>query len=218
MKMSDAELQAAVEEELDWEPGVNPAHVGVSAREGAVTLSGHVRTSVEKTLARKAALRVRGVRTVADEVEVLLAPEHRRDDEDIAEAIARTLSWNTAVPDLVKATVQQGVVRLTGTVDWRYQRRVAERAVRQVIGVRAVENAITVEPSVSPKDIKAKITEALHRQAQLEAGQIWVETSDGTAVLHGTVRSFQESESAERAAEAAPGIARVENRLEVVAL
>ena len=154
-----------------------------------------------------------GVRKVADDVEVLLAPEHRRDDEDIAEAIARTLSWYAAVPDLVKATVQQGVVRLTGTVDWRYQRRVAERAVRQVIGVRAVENAITVEPSVSPKDVKAKITEALHRQAQLEAGQIWVETSDGTAVLHGTVRSFQESESAERATEAAPGIARVENRL-----
>lgn len=211
----DSQLQSDVLAELEWEPGVNAAHIGVSARMGAVTLTGHVRTYTEKTLARKAAMRVYGVRSVADDIEVTLAPEHVRDDEDIAEAAARLLEWNAAIPDSVQARVSDATVTLIGMVDSGYQRSTAEAAVRQLTGVRSVVNAITVRPKMSSKEVQAKITEAFHRLAQLDARRIWVETHDGTAVLHGHVRSREEADAAERAALAAPGIVRVESHLEV---
>ena len=211
----DSQLQNDVLAELEWEPGVNAAHVGVSVHSGAVTLTGHVRTYDEKALARKAALRVYGVRSVADDIEVTLAPEHVRDDADIAEAISRVLEWNTAIPDTVQARVSNATVTLMGTVDNAHQRRSAEETVRQLMGVRSVVNMIAVRPAVSSKEVKAKITEALHRLAQLEARRIRVETHDGTAILHGHVHSQEDVDAAERAAEAAPGIVRVDSRLVV---
>jgi osmotically-inducible protein OsmY len=214
--VKDAALQYDVIAELDWEPGVNAAHIGVSAREGAVTLTGHVRTFEEKGLARRAALRVRGVRSVADDIEVMLSPEHRRDDEDIAEAISRAFDWNTAVPDTVQARVSRGVVTLTGAVESAYSRSAPESLVRRLIGVRSVANQITIKPTVTSKDVQARITEAFHRQAQLDARRIQVETHDGTVVLRGSVRSLDEADAARRAAEAAPGIARVESHLDVI--
>lgn len=213
--VKDAALQNDVMAELEWEPGVNAAHIGVSAREGAVTLTGHVRTFDEKSLARQAAFRVYGVRSVADDIEVTLSPDHQRDDEDIAEAVSRAFEWNAAVPDTVQARVSDAVVSLSGTVDTAYQRASAESVVRQLIGVRSVVNGIKVKPKVSSKSVQARITEAFHRQAQIDARRIRVETHDGTAALYGSVRSHEEAEAAERAAQAAPGIARVENHLEV---
>jgi osmotically-inducible protein OsmY len=214
--VQDATLQNDVIAELEWEPGVNAAHIGVSARDAAVTLTGHVATFDERSLARRAAFRVRGVRSVADEIEVVLSPEHRRDDEDIAEAIARALEWNAAIPDTVQARVSAGVASLSGTVETAYQRNTAESVVARLVGVKSVVNMIKVKAKVSDKNVRARITEAFHRQAQIDARGIKVETHEGTAVLSGHVRSLDEAEAAVHAAEAAPGIVYVENRLEVI--
>ncbi|HSR24816.1 MAG TPA: BON domain-containing protein [Candidatus Eisenbacteria bacterium] len=213
--VKDSKLQNDVVAELEWEPGVNAAHIGVSARSGAVALTGHVRTYEEKALARRAAMRVYGVRSVADDIEVTLAPEHARDDADIAEAVSRVLEWNAAIPEGVQARVSNAVVTLTGTTESAYYRSAAEAAVRQLVGVRSVVNAIAIKPKVSSRQVQAKISEALHRLAQLDARRIRVETHDGTVVLRGQVRSREEAEAAERAAAAAPGIAHVESHLEV---
>lgn len=213
--VQDASLQNDVIAELEWEAGVNAAHIGVSARDGAVTLTGHVATFDERSLARQAAFRVRGVRSVADDIEVVLSPEHHRDDGDIAEAIARALDWNAAIPNTVQARVSAGVVSLSGTVVTAYQRNQAESVVRPLIGVKSVVNMIEVKPTDSSTNVRARINEAFHRQAQIEARGIRVETHEGTAVLSGHVRSLDEAEAAVRAAEATPGIVHVENRLVV---
>lgn len=213
--VKDSQLRNDVLAELEWEPGVDAAHVGVFARSGAVTLTGHVGTYEEKTRARAAAMRIYGVRSVADDIVVTLAPEHVRDDEDIAEAISRLLEWNASIPESVQARVSSGTVTLSGTVSSVYQRATAEAAVRQLVGVRSVVNDLTVHPGTSNRDVQAKISAALHRRARLDARGIRVETRDGTAVLHGRVRSRAEAQAAERAAAAAPGIVDVESHLEV---
>jgi osmotically-inducible protein OsmY len=214
--VQDASLQNDVIAELEWEAGVNAAHIGVSARDGAVTLTGHVATFDERSLARQAALRVRGVRSVADDIEVVLSPQHQRDDEDIAEAIARAFDWMAAIPASVQARVSDAVVTLSGTVMTAYQRNQAELVVRPLIGVKSVVNMIEVKPTDSSTNVRARITEAFHRQAQIDARGIKVETHEGTAVLSGHVRSLDAAEAAVHAAEGAPGIVRVENRLEVI--
>ncbi|HSR24820.1 MAG TPA: BON domain-containing protein [Candidatus Eisenbacteria bacterium] len=213
--VKDSQLRNDVLAELEWEPGVDAAHIGVFARSGAVTLTGHVGTHEEKARARAAAMRIYGVRSVADDIVVTLAPEHVRDDEDIAEAISRLLEWNAAIPESVQARVSSGAVTLSGTVSSVYQRATAEAAVRQLVGVRSVVNDLAVHPRTSSTDVQTKITAALHRRARLDAHGIRVETRDGTAILHGHVGSRAEAQAAERAAAAAPGIVDVESHLEV---
>jgi osmotically-inducible protein OsmY len=213
---SDKALQEAVMRELEWDPSVDAAHIGVIARDGAVTLTGHVPSFAQKWAAVRAAERVFGVRAVADELKVKLPGESTRDDEEIAEQIARTLRWNTMVPQTVTAEVRRGLVTLRGEVEWSYQKDEAERAVRNITGVVGVNNLITVKPKTKPADVQRRIAEALSREADLDARRISVTTSDGTVELHGTVRSFSEKRLAEQAAASAPGVSKVENKLAVV--
>jgi osmotically-inducible protein OsmY len=213
---SDIQLQQEVLRELEWDPEVDAAHIGVSVKDGAVTLTGHVSSYSEKLAAVRAAERVYGVKAVADEIEVRLPGSSARDDTDIAEAIAQVLRWNALVPDTVEAEVRKGFVTLRGEVDWSYQREAAERAVRDVKGVKGVSNLITVKPRPKPEDIQERIAEAIRRAANMDARQIWVTTTNGTVVLHGTVHSLYEKKIAEREAAAAPGVAKVENRIAVV--
>jgi osmotically-inducible protein OsmY len=217
--MSDAgdkQLQQEVLRELEWDPQVDAAHIGVSVEDGAVTLTGHVSSYSEKLAAVRAAERVYGVKAIADEIEVRLPGSAARDDTDIAEAIAQVLRWNTLVPDTVEAEVRQGFVTLRGDVEWSYQRSAAERAVRDVKGVKGVSNLITVKARPKPTDIEQRIAEAIRRAANMDARQIWVTTTNGTVVLHGSVHSLYEKQIAEREAAAAPGVAKVENRIAVV--
>ncbi|WP_437799984.1 BON domain-containing protein [Sorangium sp. So ce693] len=213
---TDIELQRDVVSELSWEPSVNAAHIAVSVKAGVVTLRGHASTYAEKQAAEEAARRVYGVRAVVNELDVKL-PD-RRTDEDVAAAAVRALEWNILVPaDKIKVTVSNGWLKLEGEVSWRFQKNAAERAVRKLPGVRGVSNLITVGPSVTPTEVKARIEEALRRSALLDARRIRIEVVDGEVTLHGGVRSWAEREEVERVAWAAPGVHDVENLITVEA-
>jgi osmotically-inducible protein OsmY len=212
----DRELQADIIRELEWEPRVDSANIGVTVDQGAVTLTGHVRTYAEQVAAERAVTRIYGVRAVANELVVKLPNDWRRDDSDIALATSNQLAWNVSIPkDAIRASVRQGWVTLDGQVDWAYQSVVAEKIVRGLIGVKGVTNRVVVRPRVQTKDVQAKITEALHRQAQIDARRIWLTTEDGHVTLHGQVSSWSEAEAAKKASASAPGVTRVESALTI---
>ena len=214
---TDSEIREDVIKELQWEPRVsNPEAIGVAVVDGAVTLTGHVSSYAEKLAAARAAERVSGVRAVANEIEVRLLDD-KRDDGDIARAIAHILEWNTNIPeDRVKARVEHGWVTLEGVVDHAYERDEVERMVRHVRGVIGVTNSIEVRPKVTAKEVEKRIAETFKRHAELDANNIRVEVSDHTARLYGHVHSIHEAEVAQEAAAAAPGVARVESYLSVL--
>ena len=175
--MSDTDLQRDVLDELKWEPSVNAAHIGVSVKNGVVTLSGHVSSYAEKYAAEKAAKRVHGVAAIANEIDVKLPSSSQRTDEDIAMACVNALKGNVVVPaDKVKVTVNKGWVTLEGEVEWQYQKTAAENSVRYLTGVVGVSNFITVKPRVSPLDLKEKIEDsfsAMRKSTPAESPLTW---------------------------------------------
>jgi osmotically-inducible protein OsmY len=213
---TDRRIQKDVEDELAWDPSIDQAGVGVAVDNGIVSLSGKVTTFGEKYRAERAALGVRGVRGVANDLEVGVAPRPERTDAQIAAAAATALSLSVSIPkDQVKVVVRDGTLTLDGTLDWEYQRLAATRLVRDLKGVRQVVNLITLRPKTTAKDVKGKITAAFHRSAQLDADSMQVEV-DGTRVtLRGKVSSWEEKKRAEQTAWSAPGITEVRNQLEV---
>ena len=216
---SDSEIREDVIRELRWDPQISdPDAIGIAVKDGAVTLTGHVSSYPEKLAAARAAERVYGVKTVANDLEVRL-PGMPRTDDDIARAIAHVLEWNVSIPpDRVKARVQAGIVTLEGQVDHDYQRREVERMVRNVRGVVNVVNLITVRPPVTPARVEDEIEQELKRAAEVDARHIKVEVSDHTARLYGNVHSLNELRAAAQAAASAPGVAQVETHLVVTPL
>jgi VCBS repeat-containing protein len=218
MSTSDQVLGDSVRSELEWDPKVDQTHIGVAAADGAVTLTGYVKSYAQEQAAVRAAERIYGVRAIADELEVRLPQPFERNDTEIAEAIAQNGRWNMQISQSVTADVKNGGVTLRGEVDWAFQRDDAERAIRHLAGVRSVTNRITVRPSdkAEPSDVKERVEDAMERQAIIDADAITVTaTEDGTVRLQGRVRSLGESRAAVKAAEAAPGVKVVENDLVV---
>jgi osmotically-inducible protein OsmY len=212
---TDRQLQQDVIEELRFDSQVQVNEIGVIATDGVVTLTGWVDSYLKKWRAEEAAHRVRGVRAVANDIEVRLSSE--RTDADIAAAAARALAWNSSLPaDRIKVTVSKGWITLEGDVEWQYQRQEAENAVRRLWGVRGVSNLLSVKPSAGPTDLKKKIEEAFVRSAQLDAKGITVEVQGSTAILKGSVRSWAERQEAQRVAWLAPGITNVDNKITVL--
>jgi len=212
----DKELQQQVMDELAWEPSIDAAEIGASVDSGVVMLSGTVRSFPEKWAAERAAERVKGVRAVADEIVVKLPGAYQRDDTDIARAALNTLEWNASVPHgRLKVVVESGWITLDGTVERFFQKSEAERVVRNLLGAKGVINRITVKPVISSADVRNQIVRALERTAEVDAKRISVEIQGTTVVLRGAVKSWIEREAAERAAWAAPGVASVENVIEI---
>jgi osmotically-inducible protein OsmY len=207
----DVRVREHVVHQLDWDPEVDASGIGVSAKGGVVTLTGYIDTYGGKLAAERAAKRVPGVRGVANDLEVRL--KIGRTDADIARDAVRALELRETVPASVQAVVHEGHVTLTGKVGWLYQARDAEKAVRHIKGVRGVFNHIEVAGGAVARDVRHRIVEALHRNADLDARHVKIEVSGAVATLSGSVTTWQQRETAEHAAASAPGITRVKNEI-----
>ena len=213
---TDVEIKADVAAELAWDPAVHVTGIGVGVKDGVVTVTGQLESFADKHAIEQAIQRVEGVRGMALELDVKLPLELQRSDSEIAQTAAASLRLNSLVPDgRVKVKVESGWVTLTGEVDWSHQLTCAGTCIRQLAGVRGLDNQITIRPRASGQNIKSEIAAALTRQALREAEHISVEVDGGVVTLRGTVRSLAEREAAIGAAFSAPGVARVVNELEV---
>jgi len=216
MTMTDKTLQQAVLDELDFEPSVYSADIGVTANDGVVTLRGHVGSYAEKLAAERATGRVSGVKAIAEELEVRYPGEQKQGDDDIAKRALQVLSWDIEVPkDKVKIKVEKGWVTLSGDLDWYYQRNAAEADVRKLHDETGATDNIKIKPSVQASEVSTKIEAALKRNAQIEADNITVTTDGGKVTLSGNVDTWYERRLAESTAWSAPGVTQVQDNMTV---
>jgi osmotically-inducible protein OsmY len=212
--MSDKYLRQIVLEELDFEPSVDAANIGVAVENGIVTLTGHVSSYAEKMAAERAAQRVKGVHGIAEEIEVRYAADKKTADDQIAERAVNIIGWDTQIPNnAVMVKVQKGWVTLTGAVDWNFQKMAAESAIRKLSGVVGVSNQISVKPRLQTTDVKQKIVDALKRNADVEADSIKVSVQGDKVKLEGKVKAWYERNLIEHAAWSVPGVRAVEDHL-----
>lgn len=211
---SDSELQRDVLDELRWDPKVDHSQIGVTAKNGVVTLSGFVPTYAEKVAAEKAARRVEDVRAIAEEIEVRFASDPKTSDTEIAQRILDTFAWDVTIPDdKLDVKVEHGWVTLTGTVDWHYQKEATQKAAGKISGVKGISNLIEVQARPSVADVKDRIMAAFKRSSVVDASTINVMIDGNTVKLGGRVHGWNERQVAEHAAWSAPGVTKVEDNI-----
>lgn len=213
LKDADVRTRNGVLAQLDWDEEVDVSDIGVAARDGVVTLTGSIGSYAGKLAAERAAKQVRGVRAVANDIDV--RPRHERSDTDIAHDVVTAMRLRATVPDSIQAAVHHGQVTLTGKARALFERRAAEQAVCHIRGVRGVRNYVEIAPDAVERDVHHRIVETLHRIAALDAQHIVVQLVGSKVTLRGTVSTWLERVAAERAASAAPGVTAVDNRIEV---
>jgi osmotically-inducible protein OsmY len=215
--MTDSSLRQDIIDELDFEPSIDAADIGVAVKNDIVTLTGHVPIYSQKVTVEDVVPRVKGVKGLAEEIEVRPVGSNRTADDEIAKRAINTLGWNTSIPSgTVQVKVQKGWVALTGKVEWFYQKNAAANAVRDLAGVVGVTNQIEIKQHASATDVKKRIEDALKRYAEVEAQAIRIDVLDGGKVrLDGKVHAWSERSAAERAAWPAPGVTTVEDRIAI---
>ncbi|NLS07884.1 BON domain-containing protein [Rhizobium sp. P32RR-XVIII] len=216
--MENLALRQSILDELEFEPSIDAAEIGVAVDNGVVTLTGHVSTYAEKEAAERVVRRVKGVRAIAQEIEVRIFGPKETDDDDIARRALSIIDWHVAIPkDAVQLRVSKGWITLIGKVEWQYQRHAAGDAVRDLAGVIGVSNLIEIEPGISVADVKKRIENAFERGAEIDAQAIRVDVdiADGKVTLKGKVKTWSERQAAERAVWSAPGVVTLDDQLSV---
>ena len=217
MMKTDLEIKNDVLEQLAWQPNINETQIGVVVEEGVVTLTGFVDDYSKKSAAEKAVKKVKGVKAIAEDIQVRYGSSYQKTDKEIAKAVVNTFEWNTAIQEKdIEIKVDDGWVWLSGEVQWGFQKNVAKRVVEKLYGVKGVINNINIKQAVAPTDLKEKISKAFERLADVDAHNISVYVEGSTVKLKGKVHSLYEKDEARRTAYCAPGVHRVENDLEVV--
>lgn len=215
---TDRDLQRDVMAELNWDPSVDADRIDVEAHAGIVTLVGLVNSYAQKCHAQTAAWRVGGVEGVLADLEVVLPDIDRRSDADIARAAQDVLAWNTSIPQRkIKASVKHGWVVLSGSVEWEYQSRAAESALRNLVGIRGLVNLVEIKPRIEPRDVTCQIEAALRRRSRRRAADLSVVVNAGTVTLRGQVGSSSERNAVRLAAWRAPGVRNVVNQTTITA-
>ena len=210
---TDTQLHDAVRRRLDGESILNAHQIAVTASDGVIALTGFVNNYAEKVAAEQTVKRVRGVRGVANDIQVKLRDQWT--DPEIAEDAVHALRTHTSVPNRITVTVREGFLTLEGTVERMFQKTAAGSAVMYLKGVKGVSNRIHISPAASAVEVKTKIEEALRRSPEVEARRILVDVEHSTVTLSGDVHSWSERQDAERAAWAAPGVTDVQNHIAV---
>lgn len=213
---TDKQIQLDVLADIARDFRFKPAEIGVEVDAGVVTLTGTVSSYPKLGLAADIAGNVPGVKDVANELSVVIAPDATRDDTWIAQAVRHALEWDVTVPDArIDSVVRHGVVTLKGTVDFWYERQAAADTVRNLLGVVSVNNHIVIAPhALSDAAITQEISEALSRHFPMSELNVFV---DGhVARLSGPVYNVQTRREAERIARSTPGVTNVVNKIEVI--
>lgn len=214
--MSDIALRQNILSELEFEPSLDAVNIGVAVKDGVVTLTGHVGSYVERAIAERVVGRIKGVRAIAQEIEVRLAGNRKTADDQIATRALKIIAWDTTIPnDKIQLKVQNGWITLSGEVEWNFHKKGAEEAVRKLSGVSGVTNLIAVRPHADVSDVKHRIENALKRNAEIDAGRIRVVVAGGKVTLEGKVHAWHERGVAEQAAWSAPGVHAVEDKIQI---
>lgn len=208
--MNDLSLRNAILDELEFLPEIDAANIGVAVDNGVVTLSGHVSSYSQKISAERAVKSLKGVRAVAEEIQVRPEKGAGTADDTIANRALKIIDWSSDVPDGdIKIIVQDGWVTLEGEVDWQYQKETVERAVRKLSGVVGIHNELALRPRVDAVNIQRSIEEALKRNAEVDAEGIHVKVQGDVVKLEGRVHLWRQRQIAERAAWSVPGVKEV---------